>query len=495
MRQDLMARANIFPCLPSDLPLRTLPDRSPMQRKRFYHHLYFWVLVGTVLGVVVGLLLPEKYIEQLPSNFVGPPRQIVPDYSAVVFKPLSDGFIKLIRMVIAPIIFTTVVVGMAGMGNLKRIGRIGGKAFIYFEIMTTLALFIGWIVAKTVRPGEGMNVAVASLSVKDLQSKLAAVQEHHGFVDMIMNIIPDTIVGAFAHGDILPVLFVSVLFGMAMSALGEANRPVILALEQVARALMGMISMIIKLAPLAVFGAMSFTISKFGLKSLVPLGKMMACIYVTCLSFVLICLGGLLRYNGINVLKVLKYLRDELFIVFGTASSESVLPRMFTKLEHLGCSKPLVGLVLPAGYSFNLDGTSVYLTMGALFIAQATNTHLTLGQEFGVLVVCLLTSKGAATVVGSAFITLAATLSSMKTIPVEGMVLILGVDWFMAQARSMTNLIGNATATIVIARWENDFDFQRAKKVLNDDLPLPESKVLAATATSAAVQPEVTTVK
>jgi aerobic C4-dicarboxylate transport protein len=425
------------------------------------------VLIGTLLGIAVGLAFPEPK----------PGSENVNAFSATAFKPLSDGFIKLIRMVIAPIIFTTVVVGMAGMGNLKRIGRIGAKAFIYFEIMTTLALFIGWIVAKTVRPGEGMNVAVASLSIKDLQSKLAGVPEHHGFVDMLMNIIPDTIVGAFARGDILPVLFISVLFGMAMSALGESNRPVILALEQVARALMGMIGMIIKLAPLAVFGAMSFTISKFGLKSLVPLGKMMACIYITCICFVVVCLGALLRYNGVNVFKLLRYLREELFIVFGTASSESVLPRMFAKLENLGCSKPLVGLVLPAGYSFNLDGTSVYLTMGALFIAQATNTHLTFAQEFGVLIVCLLTSKGAATVVGSAFITLAATLSSMKTIPVEGMVLILGVDWFMAQARSMTNLIGNTTATIFIANWENDFDLKRARQVLDEDIQPQQVKI------------------
>lgn len=462
-----------------------------MQRKRFYQHLYFWVLIGTLIGIATGILLPEKVVQKQPPHFIGPPTMVAREFSGVIFKPLSDGFIKLIRMVIAPIIFTTVVVGMAGMGNLKRIGRIGAKAFIYFEIMTTLALVIGWLVAKTVRPGEGMNVAVASLSIKDIQSKLSAVQEHHGFVDMLLNIIPDTIVGAFARGDILPVLFFSVLFGTAMSSLGEANRPVILALEQISRALMGMISMIIKLAPLAVFGAMSFTIAKFGLKSLVPLGKMMACIYLTCVSFVLVCLGALLRYNNLNILKLLKYFREELFIVFGTASSESVLPQMFAKLEHLGCSKPLVGLVLPAGYSFNLDGSSVYLTMGALFIAQATNTHLTFGQEFAVLIVCLLTSKGAATVVGSAFITLAATLSSMKTIPVEGMVLILGVDWFMAQARAMTNLMGNATATIVIGRWENEFDIKRAKDVLNERIPEPSSKPPPAKLAPAPVQDEV----
>jgi aerobic C4-dicarboxylate transport protein len=267
------------------------------------------------------------------------------------------------------------------------------------------------------------------------------------------------------------------MFGIAMVGIGEANQRVILALEQISKALMRMIGMIIKLAPLAVFGAMSFTISKFGLDSLTPLARMMACIYLTCLSFVLICLGLLLRYNGINIFKFLKYLREELLIVFGTASSEPVLPRMLIKLEHLGCPKPLVGMVLPAGYTFNLDGSSVYLTMGALFIAQATNTHLTFGQELLVLVVCLVTSKGAATVVGSAFITLAATLSSLKTIPVEGMVLILGVDWFMAQARAMTNMVGNGVATIVIARWENEFDAKQADRVLNETVPEPAGKV------------------
>jgi aerobic C4-dicarboxylate transport protein len=271
-----------------------------------------------------------------------------------------------------------------------------------------------------------------------------------------------------------------------MAGLGEAKRPIILALDQIAKALMGMISMIIKLAPIAVFGAMSYTISKFGLESLKPLSKLMACIYLTCLSFIFVCLGILLKANGINIFKFINYLRDELFIVFGTASSESVFPRMMTKLENLGCSKPLVGLVLPSGYSFNLDGSSVYLTMGALFIAQATNTHLTFAQEFAVLIVCLLTSKGAATVVGSAFITLAATLSSMKTIPVEGMVLIIGVDWFMAQARAMTNLIGNGVATVVIAKWENEFDGTKAEEVLNGQSLTTASPIFVAPSNDAA---------
>jgi aerobic C4-dicarboxylate transport protein len=333
--------------------------------------------------------------------------------------------------------------------------------------MTTLALIIGWVVAATFQPGSGMNVDIASLNTADLKETLSKAKEHHSMVEFLLHIIPTTIVGAFAEGDILEVLFISVLFGIAMAGIGEANQRVILALEQVSKALMRMIAMIIKLAPIAVFAAMSFTIAKFGLQSLQPLGKLMACIYLTCLSFVLICLGSLLRVNGINVFKFLRYVREELLIVFGTASSEPVLPRMMTKLENLGCSKSLVGMVLPAGYTFNLDGSSVYLTMGALFIAQATNTHLTFGQELAVLIVCLVTSKGAATVVGSAFITLAATLSSMKTIPVEGMVLILGVDWFMAQARAMTNMVGNGVATIVIGRWEKEFDLAQAKRVLN----------------------------
>jgi aerobic C4-dicarboxylate transport protein len=438
--------------------------------KRFYHQLYFWVLVGMILGVLVGYTAPVNH----PLKFSLFDHAFA--FDGTDLKPLGDAFIRLIRMMVAPIIFTTVVVGMAGMGDLKRIGRIGIKSFLYFEVMTTFALVIGWVVAKVFQPGAGMNADISTLNIKDLQNTLTAAQAHHSAVDFFLNIIPKTIVGAFADGEILQVLFFSVLFGIAMASLGESKRPIILALDQVAKALMKMISMIIKLAPLAVFGAMSFTIAKFGLASLKPLGKMMACIYLTCLSFIFICLGALLRANRINVFKFVNYLRDELFIVFGTASSESVFPRMINKLENFGCSKPLVGLVLPAGYSFNLDGSSVYLTMGALFIAQATNTHLTFAQEFAVLIVCLLTSKGAATVVGSAFIALAATLSSMKTIPVEGMVLILGVDWFMAQARAMTNMIGNGVATVVIAKWENEFDAEQSRRAL-DGKEIPDSKI------------------
>jgi aerobic C4-dicarboxylate transport protein len=416
-----------------------------VQRKRFYSQLYLWVLVGMVLGILMGHFFP---------------------HAAIQLKPLGDGFIRLIRMMIAPIIFTTVVVGIAGMGSLKRLGRIGLKAFIYFEVMTTIALVIGWVVAKVFQPGAGMNADLAHLNTDDLLPYLSQATAHKSVTDFLLNIIPRTIVGAFAEGEILQVLFFSVLFGIAIAGLGEANRPVTYGLEQVSKALMRMVAMIIKLAPLAVFGAMSFTIGKFGLEALKPLVKLLGCVYLTCLFFVLVCLGTLLRLNGLSVWRFLRFVRDELFIVFGTASSEPVLPRMLAKLEQLGCSRPLVGIVLPAGYSFNLDGTSIYLTMGALFIAQATNTQLSFGQELGVLLLCLLTSKGGAAVVGSAFITLAATLSSMHTIPVEGMMLILGVDWFLAEARSMTNMVGNGVATIIVARWENEFDAPQAALAL-----------------------------
>ena len=447
------------------------PTPARMAPKRFHQQLYFWVFVGMAGGILVGYLTPAR----TPVHFALFGRDFA--FTGTDLKPLSDAFIRLIRMMIAPIIFTTVVVGLAGLGNLKRLGRIGLKALIYFEVMTTLALILGWIVAAVLKPGAGMNIDVAALNVKDIQQTLATAQQHHGLVAYLLNIIPDTFVGAFAKGDILQALFISVLFGIAMASLGEANRPVILALEQTAQALMRMIGMIIKMAPLAVFAAMSFTISKWGLESLVHQAKIMLCVYGTCVTFVLVCLGALLRYYDISVFKFLYYVREELFIVFGTASSEPALPRMMAKLENLGCAKPLVGLVLPAGYTFNLDGTSVYLTMGALFIAQATNTHLTFGQEFGVLIVCLLTSKGAATVVGSAFITLAATLSTMKTIPVEGMVLVLGVDWLMAQARAMTNMVGNGVATIVISKWEDGFDAARAAKVLNGEEMAPATVI------------------
>jgi aerobic C4-dicarboxylate transport protein len=416
-----------------------------MIRKSIFRHLYAQVLVAILLGAIIGYFYPGF---------------------GVKLKPLGDGFIKLIRMVVAPIIFTTVVLGIAGISDLKRVGRIGIKALVYFEVMTTLALMIGWLVVKAVQPGTGVNADLSALDTSKLQTYVTAAKTH-GVVEFLLNIIPTSIVGAFAQGDILQVLFISVLFGIALGALGEANRPVVYALEQVSNALMKIIGMIVRLAPIAALGAIAFMVGEFGIKSLVSVGKLMACMYITCLLFICVLLGFLMRLSGVSLWKFIKYIREEIFIVLGTASSESVLPRLMTKLEAFGCSQSLVRLVVPGGYSFNLDGSSIYLTMGALFIAQATNAHLTFGQELTLLAVCLVTSKGAAGVTGSGFITLAATLSSMHTIPIEGMVLILGVDRLMSEARAVTNLIGNGVATVVIARWENDFDDATAARVLN----------------------------
>ena len=430
-----------------------------MKSRPFYSRLYFWVLVGMALGIIAGILFPADKAH--PGSF-----------SAAQFKPLFDMFLKLIRMVIAPIIFTTVTVGIARLGDLKRVGRIGLKSLLYFEVMTTFALALGWVVAKLIQPGAGMNKNPADMDLGRIQDTLSKAHQHHDWVEFLLHIIPDTFVGAFALGEILQVLLLAVLFGIALNRLSETSHAVVNALDQVCKALMLMVGMIVKLAPLAVFGAMSSTIAKEGVSSLVSLGKLLLCVYGTCLCFVLLVLGSLLRFNGLSIWKFIRYIRQELFIVFGAASSEPVLPRMMVKLENLGCSKALVGLVLPSGYAFNLDGSSIYLTMGALFIAQATNTHLTFGQELAVLVVCLVTSKGAAAVTGSAFIALAATLASMKIIPVEGMILTVGVDWFMAIARACTNLVGNGVATIVIAKWENEFDQQHALAVL--DSPVEE---------------------
>jgi aerobic C4-dicarboxylate transport protein len=428
-------------------------------RKSIFRHLYIQVLVAILIGVAVGYFLPKEYGSDL--------------------KILSDGFIRLIRMMVAPIIFTSVVVGLAGLGSLKRIGRIGLKSLLYFEAMTTLALVIGFIVVKLFHPGSGVNADLTSLDPRDVQNvqvykTKAEAQTISGF---ILNIIPKSMVGAFADGEIIQVLFISVFFGIALSSLGAANRPIISALDQVYHALMKMIAIIIKLAPIAAFCAIAYAMSNLGATSIVSMVKLLVSVYLSCIFFIIFCLGFLLYLNGINLWKFLRYIREEIFIVLGTASSEPVFPRMMVKMERLGCSKPVVGLVLPAGYTFNLDGSSIYLTLGALYIAQATNTHLTFWQEITILAVSIITSKGAAAVVGSAFITLAATLGAMKIIPVEGMVLIIGVDQLLASARATTNLIGNGTATIVIARWEKEFDDKQAAQVLNSKTiePMPQS--------------------
>lgn len=420
---------------------------SDAPRLSLFRHLYFQVLLGIVLGVFVGLEWKDF---------------------ALQLKPLGDAFIRLIRMVVAPIIFTTVVVGIAGMGNIKRVGRVGLKAIIYFEAVTTLALVIGWVVVKWIQPGVGVNADVTQLDTKGIRSYVN-LGEARSLADFFLHIIPSSIVDAFARGDIIQVLFFSVLFGFALSAMGERSRPVVLLLEQLADALMHLIGFIVKLAPLAAFGAIAYITASLGVESLKAQFRLMVCVYATCAAFVFVVLGTLLACNGISLWRFLKYIREELFIVLGTASSESVLPRMMTRLEDMGCSRPVVRLVLPAGYSFNMDGSCIYLTMAVIFIAQAINLHLTLWQEISVILVCLVTSKGAAGVVGSTFIVLAATLASLGTVPVEGMVLILGVDRLMSEARAITNLIGNGVATILISKWEQSFDAAQAVRVLGTD--------------------------
>jgi len=418
-----------------------------MKGKKIYQHLYFQVLTAIAMGVLLGHFYPD---------------------TAEAMKPLGDGFIKLIKMIIAPIIFCTVVTGIAGMEDMKKVGRVGVKALLYFEIVSTLALAIGLVVVSVIQPGAGMNADVSKLDTRALETFTAKAQSH-GTVDFLINIIPNTVVEAFAKGDILQVLFFSILFGFALSMLGPRGKVVFNLIDEVAHVLFGVVGIIMKAAPIGAFGAMAFTIGKFGLGSLSKLGMLMGSFYLTCLLFIFIVLGTIAKLCGFSIFKFIKYIKEELLIVLGTSSSESVLPRMMAKLENLGCSKSVVGLVIPTGYSFNLDGTSIYLTMAAVFVAQATNTRLTLVQTLTILGVLLLSSKGAAGVTGSGFITLAATFAAVPTIPVAGLALILGVDRFMSEARALTNLIGNGVATMVVSRWERELDKDRMSRVLNKE--------------------------
>ena len=406
--------------------------------------LYLQVLVAIVIGVAVGYLWP--------------------DFGASL-KPLGDGFIKLVKMLIAPIIFATVVVGLAGMGDLKRVGRVGGKALLYFEVVSTLALIIGLVVANVFTPGAGVHANASTLDVKAVASYTKAAQGQTT-TEFLLHIIPNTFVGAFAEGEILQVLLLAVLFGIALGRLGEHGRPVMNLINEVSRVIFGIVSIVTKLAPLAAFGAMAFTIGKYGLRSLVSLGALMACVYLTCALFVFVVLGLIARFNGFNVWRIIKYIREELLIVLGTSSSEPALPGLMEKMEKAGCARPVVGIVVPSGYSFNLDGTAIYLTMAAMFVAQATDTPLTLWEQVKLLGVLVITSKGAAGVTGSGFITLAATLAATDKIPVAGMALILGVDRFMSEARAITNFIGNAVATLVVAKWDGAFDATKGGEVL-----------------------------
>lgn len=414
------------------------------KRKRL-PSLYVQVLVAIAAGVVLGWLAPE---------------------SAVKMKPLGDGFVKLIKMLIGPIVFTTVTVGIAGMKDLKKVGRVGGKAVLYFEAMTTAALLIGVAVAHVVRPGAGIHAAVDKLDASGLDKTLAAPRPH-GLVEHLLAIIPESFIGAFVHGDVLQILLLAVLMGSALAGLGERGAAVVKLMEQFATGIFAVVGMVMRVAPLGAFGAMAFTIGKYGVGTLGSLAKLMAAFYATALLFVFVVLGAVMRAMGLSIVKLLEYLREELVIVLGTSSSESALPRLMGKLELLGCSPAVVRLVVPTGYSFNLDGTSIYLTLAALFVAQALDVKLSAGDEITLLLVLLLTSKGAAGVTGSGFVTLAATLSTTGSVPVAGITLLLGIDRFMSEARALTNFVGNAVATIVVSRWEKELDVDRAKEVLS----------------------------
>jgi aerobic C4-dicarboxylate transport protein len=397
--------------------------------------LYGQVLVAIVLGVLLGHFFP---------------------HAGEAMKPLGDGFVKLIKMMIAPIIFCTVVLGIAGMEDMKKVGKTGGLALLYFEVVSTLALIIGLIVVNIARPGVGMNVDPATLDAKAV-AQYTAPGELKGVTDFLLNVIPTSVVDAFARGDILQVLLFSILFGFALHALGRGGVLFEL-IERFSRVLFGIVAIIMRVAPIGAFGAMAFTIGKYGIGSLFSLGKLMACFYLTCVLFVFGVLGVIARLHGFSIFRFVRYIREELFIVLGTSSSESVLPRMILKLEALGVQKSVVGLVIPTGYSFNLDGTSIYLTMAAVFIAQATDTHLDLVHQVTLLLVLLIASKGAAGVTGSGFIVLAATLSAVGHVPVAGLALILGIDRFMSEARALTNLVGNGVATIVVGKWCKSVD-------------------------------------
>jgi aerobic C4-dicarboxylate transport protein len=428
----------------------TVTTAAAAPRKPFYTHLYAQVLTAIVLGVLLGYFHPQLG-EQM--------------------KPLGDGFIKLIKMLIAPIIFCTVVHGIASMEDMKKVGRVGLKALIYFEVVTTLALIVGLVVVNVLQPGVGMNVDSKTIDTKSIQVYTTKAGQQ-STVEFLMHIIPNTVVGAFAEGEILQVLFFAILFAFALFMLGERGKPVLNFIDIISHSLFNVVGIVMKVAPIGAFGAMAFTIGKYGVGTLLSLGKLMAAFYVTCLIFIFVVLGGIAWLTGFNIWKFIKYIKEELLIVLGTSSSESVLPRMINKLENLGCKESVVGLVIPTGYSFNLDGTCIYLTMAAIFLAQATNTELTIWQQLGIIGILLLTSKGAAGVTGSGFIVLAATLASVGSIPVASIALILGVDRFMSEARALTNLVGNGVATIVVSKWEDALDERRMREHLDHETDL-----------------------
>jgi len=399
--------------------------------------LYIQVVVAIVLGVLIGHHWPQTGID---------------------LKPLGDGFIKLIKMIIGPIIFCTVVSGITSMHDVKQVGRVGGKALLYFEIVSSLALAIGLLAAHALRPGAGFNVDVKTLDTSAIANFVGQAQHGEGVTGFLLHVIPGTFFDAFVQGEILPVLFVSILFGLALVMVGEKARPLVGVIHLASEVFFRIVGMIARVAPIGAFGAMAFTVGKYGLGSLLPLMKLVGTFYLTAFIFILCVLGSIARHAGFSILRLLGYIKSELLIVLGTSSSESALPQLIQKLESLGCSKGVVGIVVPTGYTFNLDGTNIYMTLAVLFLAQATNIDLTLEQQLTLLAVTMLTSKGAGAVVGAGFVALAASLAVVPTVPVAAMVLILGVDRFMAECRSLTNIIGNAVASLVVAAWEGELD-------------------------------------
>jgi len=432
---------------------------QPARKLKFYQILYVQVLFAIVVGILLGYFKPDL---------------------GEAMKPLGDGFIKLVKMIIAPVIFLTVATGIAAMSDLKKVGRVVGKAMVYFLVFSTLALIIGMIVSHVVQPGAGMHIDPASLDQKTVAGYVTKAHDST-ITGFLLHIIPTTIFSPFVTGDILQVLFVAVLFGIALAIVGERGKPVQDFLTALTRPVFTVVGILMKAAPIGAFGAMAFTIGKYGIKSILNLAMLVGTFYATSVLFVVVVLGLVARYNGFSILKLVRYIREELLLVLGTSSSEAALPTLMQKMERAGCSKSVVGLVVPTGYSFNLDGTNIYMTMAALFIAQACDIPLSLGDQILLLLVAMLSSKGAAGVTGAGFITLAATLSVVPSVPVAGMALVLGVDRFMSECRALTNLVGNATAAVVVARWEGELDKEALNAALNGEgaLPHPEQEASA----------------
>jgi aerobic C4-dicarboxylate transport protein len=435
-----------------DAAASSRPSAPAKPHRPWYTVLYIQVLIAIAIGILIGHYFPK---------------------TGTALKPLGDGFISLIKMMIAPVIFCTVVHGIGSMRDLKKVGRVGVKTLFYFEAVSTVALGIGLLVGRTLQPGKGFDIDPSTLDAGSVATYVKRASEE-GFVAHLLAIIPDTFMGAFARGDLLQVLLVSILTGFAIARMGELGEKVNLAIEAMAKIFFGVIKIIVRAAPIGAFGAMAFTVGAFGVASLWNLIELVLTFYLTSILFVLVVLGTIARLAGFSILRFIAYIKDELLIVLGTSSSETVLPHMIQKMEHLGASKSVVGLVIPTGYSFNLDGTNIYMTLATLFLAQATNTPLTISQELGILVIAMITSKGASGVTGAGFVTLAATLSIVPDIPIQSLAILLGIDKFMSECRALTNLVGNGVATIVISRWEGELDADRLHQTMAHPITVGE---------------------